>query len=244
MHIAQVGNPSDPGVLFLHGAGVAGWMWQPVLHRLHGVGAVVPDLPGHGASAAEPFPGLSATVAGLAARLDRPMVVVGFSWGAQLALELTAHHPELVRASIIISGLAQPLPGASLYDRLVAATLPLTRSHWFARLQAHALGVPDGLINDYVATSAGLDLSSVAQVIAQNNRYRVPQQWSDGDTPALVVCGSREPRSERVSAHHLHRARPGSRLVIMAGARHDIPFRAPGWLAMQVQSLADSPAAP
>ncbi len=39
-------------ILFLHGGGVAGWMWQPVVNLLSEFHCIVADLPEHGESAA------------------------------------------------------------------------------------------------------------------------------------------------------------------------------------------------
>ena len=240
MHVMRAGNADGPPVLLLHGAGVAGWMWRPVLARLHGPSASVPDLPGHGLSAAEPFLGQGATVDELAGLLTQPTVVVGFSWGAQLAVELTARHPERVAGSVIVSGLARPLALAPLLDPLIAATLPLARSARFARLQGRSMGVPDALLADFVATSRDADPGSVARIIAANNRYAIPAGWGAGSTPALVAYGSREPAAVRASAQALQASRPDAAVAVVAGARHDIPISAPDWLAARIQSLASA----
>lgn len=240
MHVTRAGNADRPPVLLLHGAGVAGWMWRPVLARLRAVSAWVPDLPGHGLSAAEPFRGQDTTVDELAGLLTQPTVVVGFSWGAQLAVELTARHPDRVAGSVIVSGLARPLAAAPLLDPLIAATLPLARTTWFARLQGRSMGVPDALIAEYVATSRGADPGSLARVIAANNRYPIPPGWGAGRTPALLVHGGREPAAVRASARALQASRPGAELSVIAGAKHDIPFRAPDWLAGRIQSLVSA----
>lgn len=238
MHVTREGNVDGPPVLLLHGAGVAGWMWEPVVRRLTGSRVSVPDLPGHGASASAPFHGTDATVGALARLLDRPAVVVGFSWGGQLAVALTARFPELVAATVVISSLARPLALAPLVDPLFAATLPLARSARFARLQGRALGVPDALLDRYVATSVGADPASLAGIVAANNRFTIPAGWGEGTAPALLVHGSAEGGAVRTSAAALRAARPGSRAAVVAGASHDVPFRAPAWLASEVQSLA------
>ena len=51
------GDPSHPTILFLHGGGGAGWMWQPQVEALkEDYYLLVPDLPEHGRSASiKPF---------------------------------------------------------------------------------------------------------------------------------------------------------------------------------------------
>lgn len=240
MHITRQTDTEGPAVLLLHGAGIAGWMWRPVTDRLHGLEVIVPDLPGQGASATDPFRGLHDTVDALAGLLTKPTVVVGFSWGGQLAIELTARFPQRVRATVVVSALARPLALAPLLDPIVAAALPLSHRRWFARLQGLQLGIPADLMDDYVDTSVGIDLASLAGILAANNRYMIPPGWGTGAVPALIAHGSAEPRSVHASALALGTGRPGARVAVVEGARHNIPFRAAAWLAAEIQSLSDA----
>lgn len=237
MFVATYGSPTAPAVILLHGAGVAGWMWAPVITRLAATRRVlVPDLPGHGASAAEPFDGVAATVSALADLLGDGAAVAGFSWGGQLALHLASEHPASVRSVSVISSLARPLPAAPVLDPMVKATLPLARHRWFARLQATSMGVPAAMMDDYIDTSVHVDPDALAAILAANNRFVLPRGWANYRGRVLVAYGSCEPRSVRGSATALHVSAAQSRLVEVIGAHHDIPFRVPDWLADALQS--------
>ena len=103
-----VGGEGPPAV-FLHGLGGAASNWvelAPVLARDHRV--IVPDLPGHGGSAAlAALPNLEPFADRVALVLEReqavPAVVVGHSLGCVVALRLAMRRPELVRGLILIS---------------------------------------------------------------------------------------------------------------------------------------------
>ena len=239
MFVATYGRPTAPAVLLLHGAGIAGWMWAPVVAtlatRCH---VIVPDLPGHGASAHEPFIGPDDTVEELAALLPGATDVVGFSWGGQVALSLAAKHPAQARSVSVISSLVRPLRGAALLDPLVKATLPLARRRWFAHLQGVSMGVPASMMQDYIESSLTVDPSALTGVLAANNRYVLPETWSDYRGRVMVAYGSAEPRSVRTSSTALHLSAPQSQLVEVLGAHHDIPFRIPEWLADRIHSPA------
>src|SRR5512146_331055 len=93
------GSENGKTIVFLHGGGVAGWMWDPVVARLQDFHCLVPDLPEHGQSMAlRPFSmELAANQAAELARdraHDQKAVVVGLSEGAQVAVQMLATAPE------------------------------------------------------------------------------------------------------------------------------------------------------
>jgi magnesium chelatase accessory protein len=83
-----------PDVLMLHGAGAAGHSWRALVPRLPGFRLIVPDLPGHGFTAAgtQTRSSLDAMAADLAALIAAegwaPRAVIGHSAGGALALRL------------------------------------------------------------------------------------------------------------------------------------------------------------
>lgn len=203
MHVDEAGPATAPPLLLLHGGGVAGWMWRPTLAALrHPVRALVPDLPGHGRSATEPYRSHDDTVARLEALLEERApggaVVAGFSLGAQLAVLLAARRPELVADAVVVSAQAAPLPLAGPTLALLGLTAPLARVPWFARLQARELLVPEALLPEYVAGSAAITratlLASVGRTCASRcRRAGAPQaarSWSSA-TGNAASCATR-----------------------------------------------------
>ena len=101
-----VGGAGPPLVL-VHGWTGAGANWvelAPLLARRHRV--LVPDLPGHGGSAALPAaPGLAGFADRVRYLAEReamlPAAVVGHSMGGLVALRLALRHPDSVRALVL-----------------------------------------------------------------------------------------------------------------------------------------------
>lgn len=237
MHIARAGAGAP--VLLLHGGGVAGWMWRGVQQHLdEDVATIVPDLPGSGRSAASSYLSHEATVDYLAAELGgEPVTVAGFSLGAQLAMLLAVRHPQLVKGLVVVSAEAKPapLPGATL--ALLGWAAPLARRDWFARLQARELGVPDDLLEDYLAESAVLTRRTLLAQVGANLRFTLPDAWGALGVPVTILVGGRERRLMLDSARAAHEALPGSTLHVVEGAGHDLPFSRPELVADAVRGF-------
>lgn len=115
MHVEDVG--AGRPILALHGLGGGAWFFTGLARRLApGYRVIAVDLPGTGRSRGSAPQALSlegwvADLADLlAARVDRPVVVLGHSLGTILALEAWASWPEAVRALIFVGGLPEPRP--------------------------------------------------------------------------------------------------------------------------------------
>jgi len=244
MHLTSLGDRRGRPVLLLHGGGVAGWMWHPMIDRLgSGLRLLVPDLPGHDRSADEEYRSHDRAVSELASLLEetgsRPAAVIGFSLGAQLAVLLAAHHPELVDRVAVISAQARPTPAPRLTLALLGATAGLAKREWFARLQARELFVPPELLDDYLRTSAGISRATLLAAVGENIRFTVPAGWSEFSGSALILAGSREKPLMRSSAEALHRALPASEHEIADGAGHGLPLQQPEWLARRLRRWLD-----
>ena len=102
LYVNETGNLSAPTIVFLHGGGGAGWMWQLQVEALkNDYHLLVPDLPEHGRSAAlKPFT-IADSVTHIA-ELIRTRAhggkahVVGLSEGAQITVALLGAASEVV----------------------------------------------------------------------------------------------------------------------------------------------------
>ena len=157
---AFVGGTGVPIVL-LHGLGGGAATWIEVVDRLRPTRRVVAiDLPGHGGSSP---PSRGATIAwyadavasGIEALGVAPALVVGHSFGGQVALRLAERHPHAVRGLVLIgpSGVAR-LPRRTRVLALLTTVLRpgaraaplgsrLAGRAWFRRLAFGPLLVSD-----------------------------------------------------------------------------------------------------
>ncbi len=128
-------------LLLLHGFAGSGetfraWLGESVAgHRL-----VAPDLLGHGASDAPIAPRhaverQAADLATLLARLDAaPAVVLGYSFGARVALRLAIDHPASVGRLVLVS------PSAGITDPEQRAARVVADARWARLLREDGMG--------------------------------------------------------------------------------------------------------
>ena len=95
-------------LILLHGWGCDSRTWQPLLPALEKIARVTPlDLPGFGKSPALNGFSVPHVLNDLAANIPDGSVVVGWSLGGMLAVQLAAQFPKKVRALITLAANAK-----------------------------------------------------------------------------------------------------------------------------------------
>ena len=199
------GTPGAQTILFLHGGGVAGWMWDPVVSRLPMFHCLVPDLPEHGRSMdVRPFsmPLAAAEAAELVREKARgeKAVVVGLSEGAQTAVQMLASAPEVFERALISSALLLPMPGAGWLNSpgLLAwayrlSVPPFRKNEWWMRLNMRrAAAIPDEFYPQYRDNFQHIPESQFVNLILANQAFRMPENLGPVAVPTLVVVGKHE----------------------------------------------------
>jgi pimeloyl-[acyl-carrier protein] methyl ester esterase len=116
---------SGPDLVLLHGWALHGGMWGPWVDRLAGSARLhVIDLPGHGRSR---WPDGTHDLGGLARavypHVPSDAIVLGWSLGGMLALELGRRHPRHLRALILVATTPKFLAGPDWEHGLDPAVL-------------------------------------------------------------------------------------------------------------------------
>ena len=231
LFIQESGPLTAPTIVFLHGGGGAGWMWQPQVEGLGDYHCLVPDLPEQGQSANEkPF-----TIQGSAEQIASLIrerahggraLVVGLSEGAQITVALLAFAPERVERAVVSSALVRPIPGAWLMTpELIALAYrwsvpPFKNIEWWVRLNMkYAAGVPEKYYPQFSQTFRELTESGFTNVVVENQRFRLPQGLEHVKAPTLIVVGKREYAAMRQSARDMANAIPSAQAFEVAHTR-------------------------
>ena len=251
------GNENEKTILFLHGGGVAGWTWDPVVARMADFHCLVPDLPEHGRSMdIRPF--TMQLAANLAADLVRQQahggkaVVVGLSEGAQTVVQMLASAPEVIERAVVSSAVLLPVPSLRWLNspRLQAwmfriSIPPFRNNEWWMRLNMkYSAAIPDEFFPQYKANFQLMNESQFVNLLQANEQFRLPANLDKVNVPTLVISGKREYGVMKESARMLAAALPDARAMLLDLGRgssmrkeHNWAMNAPDLFAQTVRSF-------
>lgn len=127
MRLAMRSRGDGPDLILLHGWGLSGEVFAPLVERLaERICCHCIDLPGHGDSPA--LSGLSAWTDAVADRLGRPAVWLGWSLGGLVALDAAQRYPGQVHALVLTATTPRLMQGPDWPRGLSADTVKATRA--------------------------------------------------------------------------------------------------------------------
>ena len=208
-----------PTFVLVHGVGLSHRFYTGLARILARQGDVVSfDLPGFGMS---PTPGQPLTIedfaAGVVPRLERlrrqspsgPVIVIGHSMGAQVAVELAVRHPSLVDAVVLVGPVVDPArPTLTQQALALARDAPL-------ELPSTQLQV----LYDYARCGPAWFLAA-STAMRDYPTHRVIEQLTQ---PLLVLRGQRDPIAKVSWTRELSTRVPGAIHRTIPGRRHNVP---------------------
>ena len=189
-------------------------------------------------------------------------VIAGWSMGVQVAFETIKRHRERVRGLFAINGTYGRAFRTVMGSRLVGQTIPMLLR--LVRAQATLVGRAtkvvagsDALINAmkrvglvsqtidlgiFRAVAAGfqhVDWVIYSRLLERLNEHDCEDVLGSVDVPVTIVTGDRDLMTPPSTAEHIHRAIPGSRLVVIKGGTHYTPVEYPALVADELGRLLD-----
>jgi len=237
LFVRSTGELMGPPLVFLHGGGVAGWMWDRQAEFFKDYHVIIPDLPGHGSSAEIPFISISDAASRVMTTVERAagndrISLVGFSLGAQLAVEIMSRWPDRVESAVILSASVRPVNlGKYFLLSLLKWTFGLSRARWFSKWQAGSMRIPEECRERYYQDSLKLTREDFMRMMEANMGYTLPGSFSASNARTLILAGAREIRRMRASAQDMVRANRNCIGYLVSGTGHCIPFEEPDLLS-------------
>jgi pimeloyl-ACP methyl ester carboxylesterase len=232
LQIAYERVGDGPPLVFVHGGGDDGRVWQPQLAALGDEFTVVCwDEPGAGRSSDVPANfGLADYACCLAALIDElalgPAHVAGLSWGGTVVQELYRHHPQLVATLILIdtyAGWKGSLSEEEVHARVgdVRRVLAAPAGGFTRTLSGLFAGDPPvqllPLLEEMAADVRRESMETVLRVMAAADQRDLLPRIA---VPTLLIWGELDARSPLSIARQFEQTIDGAKLVVLPGAGH------------------------
>lgn len=239
-------------VLLIHGNGATAQHWGEVPSRLAaGHRVITYDRRGFGGSRHEPVKSFSRHTDDAAALLERvkgdPGIVVGWSGGGIVALDLAVRRPELVAALVLEE---PPLYAKKHMSWLMARTM--VKAQMLRRVRGDRAGAEVFLrwASRYTSGGCAFDrfptawqdalrengASTMAELDAGTGEYLSPQQIAAIACPVTCLTGSLSDPVFPAATRRITTLLPHASTVTVAGAGHALHFDRPDALVDAVQS--------
>jgi 2-hydroxy-6-oxonona-2,4-dienedioate hydrolase len=215
----QSGQRRGRPIVLVHGLVVASGLTTPlgrVLADRYDVWA--PDLPGFGRSS-KPSPALDVRGLGgaLAAWLDvrglRDVVLVGSSFGCQIAVETVLRRRDLAARLVLLAPTIDP----------ALRTVPRQLRRWRQEQKTQSLTLKALQVRDYARAGIPRAIATFRHALADRIEDKLPLL----EQPALVTRGTRDPIVEQRWAEQVTELLPDGRLAVLAGAAHASAYEQP-----------------
>ena len=225
MYFSIHGNRNLPVIVMLHGAFLVDTFGRqyPLSDRYH---MVVPHIRGFGRAARETFETEAAAdeLKEFISQYERPVYLIGFSLGAQLAFKLLSESPELFKKAILVSPFLTHKETVS--DETLNENLKMLRS-MKNKFTCNMIGLMNGLPGqaraEFVEAMQLVSEETVRNCVDNGISFDTVGGFSACDVPVLALAGGKEPAGVKDSVIELAEMNAHCRYQIWDNAKHNIP---------------------
>jgi pimeloyl-ACP methyl ester carboxylesterase len=229
LYSKESGEGNRGTIIFLHGGGVAGWMWDEQLEAFNDYHCIVPDLPEHGQSVeVKPF-----TIKGTAEMVidiiqnrahGGKAHLVGISLGAQIIVQILSMAPEVVDHALISGTLVRSIPHTDtflkLLNYLIKAYEPVKDTDFFIKASMRMYNMPKSLFNNFKEATRFIKQDSLNRILKENMLFKMPDGIEKASVPVLVMTGQKDYKIIKESAEDLLNVLPNSKGAVALKVGH------------------------
>ena len=241
LYVDETGTPGAPSIIFLHGVGASGWMWQKQVAALADFHCLNVDLPGHGKSNQVAWVSLADSADQVAALIrDRATNgrahVVGLSLGGYIALVLLEHHTDVVDRAVISGVTAAPMPNRAWLNPQVWFMSAVMKRRWYANMQAKALGLSTEMQAAFTENFLAMSMQTYRRIMEEAVDFQVSPALGQVDTPTLITAGGKESEIILQAVETIPRMMPNAQGWLAPGLRHSWNVQAPDLFSAMVRA--------
>jgi pimeloyl-ACP methyl ester carboxylesterase len=237
------GTEEDPSVLFIHGAGGNGEIWEEQVPFFKGNhSAYRLDLPGHGGSDHRGEERINSYAEWVRLGLERlftkrAFVLVGHSMGGAIVLELALNPPEGLKGIAVVGS------GAKLaVTRAIFQMLSEDPEAFFKSIDQFAFSssAPKTLRERFVRVTRQCRPSVIFDDFQACDHFDIRNRLPEIEIPALVLCGEEDQLTPVKYSRYLHENIAASRLILIPNAGHMVMAEQPDLFNQAIASFLDS----
>lgn len=225
MKAEEYGKGNSKTIVMLHGAHFVHTFGRqyPLSKEFH---IIVPHIMGFGDNADKVF-GTDECIKELAdyiKTLDKKVMLVGFSLGAQLAFKLVAEYGELFESAIIVSPwLIKEEPFLSEIAELNIKQLKQLKNKVICNFTGMMNGLPPKQRREFVAQMQNVKEETVHNIVYNGITVDSVPKFADVNISVVALAGEKEQKAVKDSVRQMAAINPNCRCEIWDKAAHNIP---------------------
>ncbi len=220
LYIKETGENNDETLLFLHGDGIAGWMWDKQVESFSDYHCIVVDLPGHGKSSEAKSFTIKDTAEMIIGIIrdhahGKKAHLVGISMGAQIIVQILSTAPEVVDHALISGTLVRTAAPTEIFlkllNHLIEIYIPVKNNPLYIKSYMRSYNIPKNLYNKFKESTCAIKQDSLDKIIRENMLFKMPKDLENAYVPVLVMTGEKDYRIVNESAEKLMNVLPNSK---------------------------------
>ncbi|MFD2115319.1 alpha/beta fold hydrolase [Paenibacillus yanchengensis] len=237
----EYGSNNAPLMVFLHGGGVSGWMWDKQIQYFNDYHCLTIDLPEQGASKHTKNFTMAYSAEKVIELIEKKangqlVIVVGFSLGAQVTIQMLSINSNLIDYAIINSALVRPnLLLKILIRPFIKLFFPLVKNKTFSKLQAKTLYIDEQKFDTYYKESLQMKSDTLIRILEENMSFEIPSSFKKAESKILVTIGEKEKAMMIKSAKDIVAANTNCTGIMIPNAGHGISLSHPIFFNQMVE---------
>lgn len=242
MQLEEYGQENEKVIVMLHGANfVHSFQKQYVLAANYHI--IVPHLMGFGNDTERIF-NTEKCVGELAEyirTLDKKVMLVGFSLGAQLSYKLVSEHENLFHSAVLISPwLIKEEPMFSKVMKMNQKQFRSFKKKWFCNFVGRMNGLSASEREEFVTQMQNMKYETIQRSVDNGITLESVSGFDSISIPVIALAGAKEQNEVKESVKKLAEANPNCNYEIWEKAGHNIPAVFPEKLNKVICSLMQS----